>query len=615
MHHTRSFNTALAQPLAPSLSPLGKEVIRRGFASAQRVALAERDASRQGCRLADTLRLRLSISAAKMAEVEAAIAGVGVVDPCKHKPDTRLLHQIGATYCIENAILPWRSMAGEVIILTSRPEDFARHREKLSSQLGAIRWAVTTEAALHAAIRSCANDTLARLAEEKVASEESCRGWNARQAANVTLSLIAFAIASLFAWFGPTAIALFGVMLFWTVANTALKAAAVIMQFRPDAKPAAPTTPHRLPIVTIMVPLYHESEIAVRLVNRLSALDYPHDLLDVCLLLEADDQMTRQALLATTLPRFMRAIVVPQGTVKTKPRALNYGLSFARGSIIGVYDAEDAPDPQQIRAIVARFAAVGPEVACLQGMLDFYNAKTNWLSRCFALEYATWFRVILPGLERLGFLIPLGGTTLFFRRSVLEKLGGWDAHNVTEDADLGVRFARHGYRTEIVRTVTGEEANSHVWPWIKQRSRWLKGYAITYGVHMRNPRQLLCDLGWRKFLGFQVQFLGTLTQFVTAPMMWSFWAIPLGFWHPVREVLPPSGLITLSVLFATSEAVHLTAAILGARASRRLWLLPWVPTLHLYFPLASLAAYKGLGELLHRPFYWDKTAHGKFGGA
>ncbi|NBT53006.1 MAG: glycosyltransferase, partial [Marivivens sp.] len=407
----------------------------------------------------------------------------------------------------------------------------------------------------------------------------------------------------------------FGVMLFWTVANTALKAAAVIMQFRPDAKPAAPTTPHRLPIVTIMVPLYHESEIAVRLVNRLSALDYPHDLLDVCLLLEADDQMTRQALLATTLPRFMRAIVVPQGTVKTKPRALNYGLSFARGSIIGVYDAEDAPDPQQIRAIVARFAAVGPEVACLQGMLDFYNAKTNWLSRCFALEYATWFRVILPGLERLGFLIPLGGTTLFFRRSVLEKLGGWDAHNVTEDADLGVRLARHGYRTEIVRTVTGEEANSHVWPWIKQRSRWLKGYAITYGVHMRNPRQLLCDLGWRKFLGFQVQFLGTLTQFVTAPMMWSFWAIPLGFWHPVREVLPPSGLITLSVLFATSEAVHLTAAILGARASRRLWLLPWVPTLHLYFPLASLAAYKGLGELLHRPFYWDKTAHGKFGGA
>ena len=615
MHHTRSFNTALAQPLAPSLSPLGKEVIRRGFASAQRVALAEQDASRQGCRLADTLRLRLSISAAKMAEVEAAIAGVGVVDPCKHKPDTRLLHQIGATYCIENAILPWRSMAGEVIILTSRPEDFARHREKLSSQLGAIRWAVTTEAALHAAIRSCANDTLARLAEEKVASEESCRGWNARQAANVTLSLIAFAIASLFAWFGPTAIALFGVMLFWTVANTALKAAAVIMQFRPDAKPAAPTTPHRLPIVTIMVPLYHESEIAVRLVNRLSALDYPHDLLDVCLLLEADDQMTRQALLATTLPRFMRAIVVPQGTVKTKPRALNYGLSFARGSIIGVYDAEDAPDPQQIRAIVARFAAVGPEVACLQGMLDFYNAKTNWLSRCFALEYATWFRVILPGLERLGFLIPLGGTTLFFRRSVLEKLGGWDAHNVTEDADLGVRLARHGYRTEIVRTVTGEEANSHVWPWIKQRSRWLKGYAITYGVHMRNPRQLLCDLGWRKFLGFQVQFLGTLTQFVTAPMMWSFWAIPLGFWHPVREVLPPSGLITLSVLFATSEAVHLTAAILGARASRRLWLLPWVPTLHLYFPLASLAAYKGLGELLHRPFYWDKTAHGKFGGA
>ena len=615
MQHTRRFSTAISAPLVTPLSPLGKEVIRRGFASAQRVAEAEQDASRQGCRLSDTLRLRLSISAAKMAEVEAAVAGVGVVDPCKQKPDARLLHQIGATFCLENAILPWRTMAGEVVILTSKPEEFARHRGKLTSQFGSIRLAVATEAAIHVSIRAIAEDTLARLAEEKVAREVSCRGWNARLAANITLAVIVFAIASLFAWFGPTAIALFGLMLFWTTANTALKAAAVFMQFRREPRSSPPITPNRLPIVTIMVPLYRESEIAMRLVDRLSALDYPHDLLDICLLLEADDQMTRKALLATTLPRFMRAMVVPQGTVKTKPRALNYGLSFARGSIIGVYDAEDAPDPQQLRAIVARFASASPKVACLQGMLDFYNAKTNWLSRCFALEYATWFRVILPGLERLGFLIPLGGTTLFFRRSVLEKLGGWDAHNVTEDADLGVRLARHGYRTEIVRTVTGEEANSHVWPWIKQRSRWLKGYAITYGVHMRNPLQLRSDLGWRKFLGFQVQFLGTLTQFVTAPLMWSFWAIPLGLWHPVRDILSPNGLIALSVLFAVSEAVHIAAATLGARASGRLWLLPWVPTLHLYFPLASLAAYKGLGELLHRPFYWDKTEHGKFGGA
>jgi cellulose synthase/poly-beta-1,6-N-acetylglucosamine synthase-like glycosyltransferase len=99
-------------------------------------------------------------------------------------------------------------------------------------------------------------------------------------------------------------------------------------------------------------------------------------------------------------------------------------------------------------------------------------------------------------------VLPLGGTTLFFRRHILEELGGWDAHNVTEDADLGVRLARKGYKTELVSTVTYEEANCKAWPWVKQRSRWLKGFLITYFVHMRRPRRLLSDLGLRRFFGF-----------------------------------------------------------------------------------------------------------------
>jgi cellulose synthase/poly-beta-1,6-N-acetylglucosamine synthase-like glycosyltransferase len=191
---------------------------------------------------------------------------------------------------------------------------------------------------------------------------------------------------------------------------------------------------------------------------------------------------------------------VPLGTLQTKPRALNYALSFAKGSIIGVYDAEDAPAPDQLHVVVNRFAQRGPEVVCLQGQLDFYNSHSNWLAHCFTVEYATWFRIMLPSLERLGLAIPLGGTTLFFRRDILESLGGWDAHNVTEDADLGIRLARHGYRTEIIDTVTQEEANARAWPWVKQRSHWLKGYAITYGVHMRSPLKLWRDLGaWRFF--------------------------------------------------------------------------------------------------------------------
>ena len=300
--------------------------------------------------------------------------------------------------------------------------------------------------------------------------------------------------------------------------------------------------------------------------------------------------------------------------MKTKPRALNVALGQCRGSVVGIYDAEDAPEPGQIRKVVDRFHARGPEVACLQGVLDYYNPHTNWLSRCFTIEYAAWFRLILPGIARLGLAVPLGGTTLFFRRSVLEELGGWDAHNVTEDADLGIRLARRGYRTELVDTVTGEEANCRVIPWIKQRSRWIKGYIMTWAVHMRQPRLLWRQLGPKGFFGFQVLFLGTIAQFLLAPLLWSFLLIPFGFDHPLYAALPAPALWTMSAVFFLSEFANIFIGMLGLRRTRHGLSLLWVLTLKVYYPLASLAAYKGLMELATRPFYWDKTTHGIFDG-
>ncbi|MGB4828799.1 MAG: glycosyltransferase, partial [Paracoccaceae bacterium] len=222
----------------------------------------------------------------------------------------------------------------------------------------------------------------------------------------------------------------------------------------------------------------------------------------------------------------------------------------------------------------------------------------------------TWFRLILPGVARLGLAVPLGGTTLFFRRSVIEELGGWDAHNVTEDADLGIRLARHGYRTELLDTVTGEEANCRVIPWIKQRSRWIKGYMMTWAVHMRQPRLLARQLGAWRFLGFQIMFLGTILQFLLAPLMWSFWSIPLGLGHPLSSVLSQGDVLAISMAFILSEVVNLTLGIIALKRSRHRLSPLWVATLHFYFPLAALAAYKGLWEMLTRPFYWDKTSHG-----
>ncbi|GAB1364332.1 hypothetical protein MASR1M32_35680 [Rhodobacter sp.] len=394
--------------------------------------------------------------------------------------------------------------------------------------------------------------------------------------------------------------------------STALKVAATTAALQAPGEEPPPLPAARLPQVSIIVALYRESDIAPRLIRRLSRLDYPHDLLDVVLAVEAEDRMTREALAATVLPPWMRVIAVPPGKVKTKPRALNLALDHCRGSIIGIYDAEDAPEPAQIRKVVDRFHARGPEVACLQGVLDYYNPHTNWLSRCFTIEYAGWFRLMLPGIARLGLAVPLGGTTLFFRRQVLEELGGWDAHNVTEDADLGIRLARRGYRTELVDTVTGEEANCRMIPWIKQRSRWIKGYMMTWAVHMRRPGLLWRQLGPRQFAGFQVMFLGSILQSLLAPLIWSFWVLPFGLGHPLAAALPRAALWSMIGLFLLSEAVNVAMGIIALRRSGHRISALWVPTLQLYFPLAAFAAYKGLWEMITRPFYWDKTHHGIF---
>ena len=251
-----------------------------------------------------------------------------------------------------------------------------------------------------------------------------------------------------------------------------------------------------------------------------------------------------------------------------------------------------------------------PDVVCLQGFLDYYNPRQNWLARCFTMEYATWFRVMMPGLARLGFAIPLGGTTLFFRRTALEQLGGWDAHNVTEDADLGFRLARHGYRTEMIGTTTGEEANCRLWPWVKQRSRWLKGYMVTYLVHMRDPVMLCRQMGLWKFIGMQTHFITALSQFFLAPFLWSFWLILLGLPHPLVGVVDPFWLRTAAYLFLTVEAIGLVAALIAVSGPAHRHLAFWVPSLHFYFPLGVIAAYKALYELIFAPFYWDKTQHG-----
>lgn len=535
-----------------------------------------------------------------------------VIDPHRHPPDATLIDRLGAGFCLHHALLPWRNCGGATVIATAQPEDYPRHQERLSQLFGPVVMTLTTPQAIHDAVLRQRGPELTQIAESRVPGDESCRGLVGRKLYPPLLLL--GMLCSLIASVSPAA--LLWVLTGWTVFTllmcSLLKVAAGFATFlnRPPDPPQ--TAIAHLPTVSVIVALYRESDIAPRLVRRLGKLDYPRELLDIVLAVEADDALTRTALAGADLPPWMRIVVVPDGQIKTKPRALNFAIDHCRGSIIGVYDAEDAPDPNQINRIVERFYQRGPEVACLQGILDFYNPTTNWLSRCFSIEYATWFRIILPGLERLGLPIPLGGTTVFFRRDALERVGGWDAHNVTEDADLGMRLYRYGYRTELIDTVTGEEANCRALPWVKQRSRWLKGYMMTWCTHMRDPALLWRQLGPWQFLGFQVLFLCTLSQFLLAPVLWSFWLPFVGLPHPVLNALPPAAALGLLGLLLLTELANLTLHLVALRLAGHRFSRWWVLIMHLYFPLGALASYKAAWELVRNPFYWDKTTHGHF---
>ncbi len=531
-------------------------------------------------------------------------------------PDPLLVRGFGAERCLRLGLLPWRRSGGATLVLSPDPEAASRHLPMLEAELGPVRLARCRKHRLGDALMPLVGPAMVARAEARVPLSHSCRGWDPRRlrrrAAGLGLGL-ALALALAPGW-------VLALICAWVVLTLALSAAlklatAVIALATPPAIATPTAAAVRQPVVSLLVPLYRERQIAEHLLARLERLDYPRDRLDLCLIVEDHDAMTRAALDAVALPPWAQVICVPEGTLRTKPRALNFALEFARGTIIGIYDAEDAPAPDQLTRITGEFARCGPEVACLQGVLDFYNCRSNWMARCFALEYATWFRVVLPGLQRLGLAVPLGGTTLFLRRHAIEEVGGWDAHNVTEDADLGIRLARHGYRTRLVDTVTEEEANARAWPWVKQRSRWLKGYAVTWAVAMHDPRQLWRDLGSWRFFGVQLLFLGALTQFLMAPLLWSFWLVALGLPHPMTALLPAPVWTGLVALFLASEAVMLGCAALAARRAGKPWLGLWAPALMLYFPLATLAAWKGLIEVITKPYYWDKTAHGIFAPA
>lgn len=363
-----------------------------------------------------------------------------------------------------------------------------------------------------------------------------------------------------------------------------------------------------LPTYSIIIALYHEAAAVKDLVAAVNDFDYPREKLDVKFVLEPDDHETRHALARLQLGPPFEIIIAPDGGPRTKPKALNAALPFVRGKLVAVYDAEDRPEPDQLRLVLEAFVAGDERLACVQARLTIDNTADSWLSRLFTAEYAGLFDVFLPGLSALRLPLPLGGSSNHFRTAVLRKIGAWDPYNVTEDADLGMRLARLGYRSTIISSTTYEEAPSRFAPWLRQRTRWCKGWAQTWLVHMRSPPRLIRDLGWTGFAVFQLLVGGT----VLAALVHGLFAARLG-WRFATTPFEKAFDIWIgfdTTILLLGYGVSAVLAFIGLMRRRLLgsaWVLLLIP---LYWLMLSLAAWRAVFQLLRDPYRWEKTEHG-----
>ncbi len=467
-----------------------------------------------------------------------------------------------------------------------------------------------------------------RIADEHTAHEATYGLWerdprlSARrvllrsQKVVVAVAVIALGVALVLAPVG-TIIAILGVSSVVFLASTAFKFWVSLRGARYDlVDHIAPAEldalqDDELPIYTVLVPVFREANIVHRLVTNLGALDYPSEKLEVLILVEEEDDETRDAIEASGTPDYMTVVVVPKGVPQTKPRACNVGLAMCTGEFVVIYDAEDAPDPLQLKKAYLAFRRAGERTAVVQAQLNYFNARENLLTRMFTLEYSYWFDYMLPGLDVDTLPIPLGGTSNHFRTSMLQELGGWDPFNVTEDADLGIRAGALGYRVGIVDSVTWEEANTSIPNFVRQRSRWIKGYMQTSLVHARSPRRLIRELGWRRFWGFALLIGGTPLTFLG---VLPFTVITFVTWMTPVDVLdqyfPPAVLAVCLLNFLLGNGLIIYLNMMGPFKRGAFWLVPWALVNPLYWILHSIAAYKGLWQLIVRPHYWEKTEHG-----
>ncbi|WP_448613754.1 glycosyltransferase [Modestobacter sp. URMC 112] len=604
---------------------LGEVLVEHGVLTEQRLAEALDQHVRVGAPLGAVLLARGWVTRRELYVALAEVWGADMafVDPVEVDED--LARLFPAAVLARETWLPLRVERDgdgelQVVVATAgRPSAHVAEEVVQRTGIGRVRQVVTTDWDVQRALRTVWRDDLVHDAVSALAErrpDESASTVFVWQQVALAAAVLAGTLVSAVLWPSTTVLVLVAALN--VAVALAVGAKAVISTIGTAWETVEQVTGDEvaalddadLPVYTILVPVYREAGIVGLLMRNLADLDYPREKLEILLLLEEDDPETLSAALAAAPPDIVRIVVVPHSLPKTKPRACNVGLAFARGEYVVIYDAEDRPDADQLKKSLVAFAKGGDDLVCVQAALNYFNARENLLTRMFTLEYSSWFDYTLAGLDRLRLPIPLGGTSNHFRTDMLRDLGGWDPYNVTEDADLGIRASARGHRVAVVNSTTYEEANMAVGNWIRQRSRWIKGYMQTVLVHTRHPWRLLRSVGVRQTAGFALLVGGTPLMFLATPWLYALFVAELVRPGILLPALPP-WLVTVSLgnlLLGNGVIVYLS--LLAGFKRRTYELVPFALLSPLYWLLHSVAAYKGAWQLLTRPFYWEKTDHG-----
>jgi cellulose synthase/poly-beta-1,6-N-acetylglucosamine synthase-like glycosyltransferase len=594
-------------------------IVASGLVTPEQLEIARAAKAQSGAHIDETLIALGMLDEHRLLDVMAVAWGLEAA-PLAHV-DAELVRRHSGQVLLAENWLPVRTLSsGQVLVATARVPDHER-AERISAAVGApVVFGVATSWDI--------KNVIIRIYGPLIADEAANELWkqNPDLSARQVLSrgqkiggivLVAALIALLILWPAATVAGIIGVASLTFLIGTGFKffismrGARFDVVERISAAEVARLTDAELPRYTVLVPVFHEENIVAQLVANLGQLDWPVERLEVLVLIEEEDTATRAAFEAADPPAHFHVVTVPAGEPQTKPRACNVGLFFATGEFVVIYDAEDTPDPDQLKKAYLAFRHGGAGMACVQASLNYFNANENALTRMFTLEYSYWFDYMLAGLDAYDLPIPLGGTSNHFRTSALVELGGWDPYNVTEDADLGIRSSALGYRVGVINSTTMEEANTSIPNFVRQRSRWIKGYLQTTLVHARRPRRLLRQIGLARFLSFALLIGGTPLTFLAV--------IPFSILTVVTFVIPisaisavfPVWVLWLCLLnFIVGNVIMIYLSMMGPFKRGTFSLILWSFLNPAYWLLHSIAAYKGLWQLITRPHYWEKTAHG-----